>query len=296
MFDSIDSVEAALLARAYFSGREAATRVFLAQRLAKPLLVQGPEGCGKAALAEAVAASCGGSPWHLCCHGGITPDEALFAWDTGKQLLRLRQGESRGEAPGALEREVFTAPYLLKRPFLEALSAPSEAVPVLLIEDIDLAPEAFQTWLAGVVADWSVEVPHLGLVRAVAPPLTFLTCVSGVGTGSLARASLFLELSYASFETETEILLAKVAGLSRGLAAQVAHAAGHLRGLPLRAPPGVGESLDLARALLSLRAQTLSAETLDQVLGCALKHHDDLATARAGGLARFTRPAIDRSG
>lgn len=291
MLDSIDAVEMALRGHGYHAGRDLATRVFLARRLGKPLLLHGPAGSGRTSLAETLTLAQGFTLHRLVCHQSITPEEALFAWDTGLQVLHLRQAELAGRP--LAERDVFTARYLLKRPLLEALTGPEPSA--MLIEDVDRAPEAFQAWLAGVLSGGAVDVPHLGPVRPAQLPQAFLSATRAV-TGELARACLVADLSYPPFEAEVEILVARVSGLPRAVAGQIAVFMARLREEQLRLPPGVEESIDLARAVLALQAPTLTTEVLDQALGCALRHPGDLAAVRAAGLARFARRSVDVTG
>jgi MoxR-like ATPase len=242
--------------------------------LEKPVLVEGPAGVGKTESAKALAAVLGTRLIRLQCYEGLDTLTALYEWNYPRQMLRIRLSEAQGGALENREAEIFGEEFLLKRPLLEAIT--EERSPVLLIDEVDRADEAFEAFLLEVLAEWQVTIPELGTIRARQTPHVILTSNrTRALSDALRRRCLFLWLPYPSLEEEIAILHARIPGLPARLADQIARAMQVFRGLPLQKAPGVAESLDWARALVALHREHLDAASLAQTAGCVLKVHED---------------------
>ena len=253
-----------------------ATALEIMLALQKPLLIEGPAGVGKTESAKVLADALDARLIRLQCYEGLDAMAALYEWNYPRQMLHARLSESTGATIAQREAEIFSESYLLKRPLLEALT--EERAPVLLIDEVDRADEAFEAYLLEVLAEWQVTIPELGTIRARHRPHVILTSNrTRELSDALRRRCLYLWLPYPTLEQEIEILRARVPGLSERLADRIAHLMQVLRGLPLQKAPGVAESLDWAMALMSLHREHLDTRTLEQTLGCVLKVHEDRA-------------------
>ena len=251
-----------------------ATALEIMLALQKPLLIEGPAGVGKTESGKVLAEVLEARLIRLQCYEGLDAMAALYEWNYPRQMLHARLSESTGATIAQREAEIFSEPYLLRRPLLEALT--EDRSPVLLIDEVDRADEAFEAYLLEVLAEWQVTIPELGTIRARHRPHVILTSNrTRELSDALRRRCLYLWLPYPSLEQEVEILRARVPGLSERLADRIAHLMQVLRGLPLQKAPGVAESLDWAMALMSLHREHLDARTLEQTLGCVLKVHED---------------------
>jgi MoxR-like ATPase len=250
-----------------------ATALEIMLALQKPLLIEGPAGVGKTESAKVLADALETRLIRLQCYEGLDAMAALYEWNYPRQMLHARLSEATGATIAQREAEIFSESYLLKRPLLEALT--EERAPVLLIDEVDRADEAY---LLEVLAEWQVTIPELGTIRARHRPHVILTSNrTRELSDALRRRCLYLWLPYPTLEQEIEILRARVPGLSERLADRIAHLMQVLRGLPLQKAPGVAESLDWAMALMSLHREHLDTKTLEQTLGCVLKVHEDRA-------------------
>jgi MoxR-like ATPase len=291
MFDSIDDVAARLAAQEYFADRAIATTVFLAARLNKPLFLEGEAGVGKTEIAKALAATLRTRLIRLQCYEGLDASHALYEWNYARQLLRIKLAEAGHESTVALEREIFSEEYLVRRPLLEALSSEGGNPPVLLIDEVDRADEAFEAFLLEVLSDFQVTIPELGTIRASRPPLVILTSNRTREIhDALKRRCLYLWIGYPTFERELEIVRAKVPGLDATLAASLCRFMQRAREEEFYKRPGVAETLDWGLAMVVLHADHLDRDVVDATLGCIFKHTDDIELFRSRDLYnRFAR-------
>ncbi|MEZ5319139.1 MAG: MoxR family ATPase [Vicinamibacterales bacterium] len=280
----------------FIVGEPFATALQLVLALEKPLLIEGPAGVGKTESAKTLAEVLGTRLIRLQCYEGLDALTALYEWNYPRQLLHIRLAEARGESADQQESEIFSDRFLLKRPLLEAIT--QDRSPVLLIDEIDRADEAFEAFLLEVLAEWQVTIPELGTIRARHKPAVILTSNrTRELSDALRRRCLFYWLPYPTLEEEVAILHARVPGVSARLARQVADVMQVLRGLDLQKAPGVAESLDWAMALMSLHRDHLDADALAQTIGCILKVREDhgvLASHREALSAAMDGPSADR--
>jgi len=253
-----------------------ATALQLTLALGKPLLVEGPAGVGKTESAKVLAEVLDARLIRLQCYEGLDAMSALYEWNYPRQMLHARLTEADGSTLEQREAQIFSERFLLKRPLLDAIT--QDRSPVLLVDEVDRADEAFEAFLLEVLGEWQVTIPELGTIRARHRPAVILTSNrTRELSDALRRRCLFLWLPYPTLEQEIDILHTRVPGLSDRLAEQIARLMHVLRGLSLQKAPGVAESLDWALALMSLHRDHLDAATLEQTIGCVLKVHEDRA-------------------
>jgi MoxR-like ATPase len=276
-FASIDDVKAKLASAGYLASDAIATTVFLASELGKPLLVEGPAGVGKTALATAVAASCGTELVRLQCYEGVDEARALYEWNHAKQLLRITAG--RGETWDQARDDIFSEEFLLARPLLTAIR--SEHPTVLLIDETDKADVEIEGLLLEVLGEFQVTVPELGTITAKHRPFVVLTSnATRELSEALRRRCLFLHVDFPDTALEEEIIRLTVPGLDATLAESLVRVVNALRAMPLRKAPSVSETIDWARTLVALGADLIDDEIVKDSLGVILKHRDDLEKAR----------------
>ncbi|MFD8010974.1 AAA family ATPase [Streptomyces sp. NPDC058955] len=277
-FGSVDEVAERLAATGYLASPAIATTVFLADRLGKPLLVEGPAGVGKTQLAKAVTEATGARLVRLQCYEGVDESRALYEWNHAKQLLRITAG--RGESWDETRTDIFSEEFLLPRPLLTAIR--SEEPTVLLVDETDKADVEVEGLLLEVLGDFQVTVPELGTITAARRPFTVLTSnASRELSEALRRRCLFLHIGFPEEELERRIVTLKVPGLDAALAASVVRTVGALRAMDLRKVPSVSETIDWARTLLALGAERLDERVVRETLGVLLKHQDDIVRAGA---------------
>ncbi|WP_411759727.1 AAA family ATPase [Streptomyces tunisiensis] len=278
MFTSVDDVSTRLAETGYLASPAVATTVFLAARLGKPLLVEGPAGVGKTELAKAVARACDARLVRLQCYEGVDESRALYEWNHAKQLLRISAG--RGETWDEARTDIFSEEFLLPRPLLTAIRGDDPKV--LLIDETDKADVEIEGLLLEVLGDFQVTVPELGTVTAIRRPFTVLTSnATRELSEALRRRCLFLHIGFPDAELERRIVRLKVPGIDAALAESVVRVVGALRAMDLRKAPSVAETVDWARTLLALGASALDATVVRDSLGVVLKHQDDIQKAAA---------------
>jgi MoxR-like ATPase len=248
--------------------------------LEKPLLIEGPAGVGKTESAKALSEILGTRLIRLQCYEGLDASSALYEWNYPKQLLRIRMTEHESMPVAAREAQIFAEDFLLRRPLLDAIL--QDRTPVLLIDEIDRADEAFEAFLLEVLGEFQVTIPELGTIRAKERPAVVLTSNRARElSDALRRRCLYLWLDYPAPEREAAILRARVPGIDARLAAQIAALMRLLREQPFSKVPGVAEALDWALALVRLHRDAVDEATLELTRGCLLKSQEDWDLLRA---------------
>lgn len=296
---STDVVRDALIAHDYLIDEGLTTAVFLALTLQRPLLLEGEAGVGKTELAKVLAEARGSELIRLQCYEGIDAAQAVYDWDYARQLLHLRAAEASGEAAGAgtkaLESQLYSEQFLLKRALLRAIEPTTGASPVLLIDEIDRADDEFEAYLLEVLSDFQITVPELGTFRADNPPVVILTSNRTRDVhDALKRRCLYHWVEHPTFDREVAIVKLRVPGVGVNLARQVAGAVEALRGLQLYKPPGIAETIDWATALGRLGTTELNDEVVEITLGTVLKYREDLERVRETGVAALVKQALER--
>ena len=282
-FASLDEVRGGLKDVGYLADESISGVVYLADRLAKPVLVEGPAGTGKTQLAKSVAELTGARLIRLQCYEGLDESKALYEWNYRKQLLRIQAGEhGQGEVEGPswkeLEEDIFSEDFLLARPLLEAIRA--EDPVVLLVDEVDRVELETEALLLEILSEYQVSIPELGTVRATQLPMVFLTSNNTRELSeALKRRCLYLHIDYPDLEREREIVRARVPGISEELSDQVARIVRSLRTLELRKAPSVSETLDWARTLVLLGVETIDAAGAKDTLHILLKYQADIDRA-----------------
>ena len=275
-FDSPKAVVEALTGADYLPDERIAQVVFLAERLDKPVLVEGPAGVGKTELAKAVATITGRPLIRLQCYEGLDDAKALYEWNYKKQLLRIQSDVDHDW--DSISHDIFSEEFLLARPLLEAIRSPEPVV--LLIDEVDRVEVETEALLLEILSDFQVSIPELGTMHATTQPMVFLTSNNTRELSeALKRRCLFLHIDYPDANREKEILSARVPGLSDHLAKQVAQVARSIRGLDLKKAPSVSETIDWARTLLALSVEDVDEEVLGDTLHVLLKHQTDIEKA-----------------
>jgi MoxR-like ATPase len=279
-FADVADVTTRLSAAGYLPDHQIATTVFLADRLGKPLLVEGPAGVGKTELAKAMATATGAELIRLQCYEGLDEARALYEWNYKKQLLRISAAGSGGADWDTVHDDVFGEEFLLARPLLTAIRRTEPTV--LLIDETDKADVEVEGLLLEVLSDFQVTIPELGTITAVRRPMVVLTSnATRELSEALKRRCLYLALDYPSAEREREIVLSRVPDLAPGLADQLVRTVRALRALELKKAPSISETLDWAQTLLALGLDTLDESAMRSTLGVVLKHASDQARAAA---------------
>ncbi|HVM33868.1 MAG TPA: MoxR family ATPase [Actinomycetota bacterium] len=287
-FSSAEETRRRLELTGYLADEDLATVVMLADRLSKPLLVEGPAGVGKTELAKALATALALPLVRLQCYEGVDEAKTLYEWNYKKQLLRIQAGSD--ETWTDLEEDIFSEPFLLERPVLKAIRSPEPVV--LLIDEVDKLDIEAEALLLEVLSDWQITIPELGTVSARRIPFVVLTSNNDRELSeALKRRCLFFYLDYPEPAREKAIVLARVPELPETLAAQVVAIVRSIRELELKKPPSIAETLDWATTLLHLNVSTLDDTTIAKTLPVLIKFQSDLEKA-----GRHLKIAPDHSG
>jgi MoxR-like ATPase len=287
---SLEEIHDGLARLKYFTTTRVETAIFLAVRLGKPLLTEGPAGAGKTEIGKVLAALLETELVRLQCYEGLDEARALYEWNYQKQLLRIQNDQAANRAWEDVSEHIFSRDYLLERPLLRAITAPHRVV--LLIDEIDKADEEFEAFLLEVLSDFQVTVPELGTVRTEHPPVVVLTSNRARELSeALRRRCLHVYIDFPGPAIEATIVAEKVPGLDAALAAHVARFVAGLRKLELRKAPSIAETLDWARALVALGVREIDPAVVRSTEGLLFKHEEDArkAQGKIAGLIASSR-------
>ncbi|MBO9470127.1 MoxR family ATPase [Endozoicomonas sp. G2_2] len=278
-FDSPEALDAALVDQAYITDSELRMTLYLAMALGKPLLVEGPAGVGKTEIARALAAALDTRLIRLQCYEGLDAAQALYEWDYPRQLLEIRLQEAAGASVDTLRASLYSDDFLLERPLLAALRR--SPPPVLLVDELDRADEAFESFLLEILSEWQISIPEYGTVRAAVPPVVVIT---GNRTRALAEATrrrcLYLWLDYPDRAKERAVLERRLPGIDTTLADAIVDYLAWARGQDLLKTPGLSETLDWAAALIEIGAADLDNAQVPATLGALFKDPADIDAMR----------------
>ncbi len=275
VFKSIEDLQQQLADHEYLIDYNTATIVYLAIKLQKPIFVEGPAGVGKTQLAKTLAATMNKELIRLQCYEGLDETKALYEWNYQKQLLRLHLDSAHEVSWQDAKQNIFTFEFLLARPLLKSLLA-DEGV-VLLLDEIDKSDEEFESFLLEILSDYQITIPEMGTIKAKNIPLAILTSNNTrLFSDALKRRCIHLYLDYPTFERELEILHLKVPGIKPALACQVVCFVQSVREQKLKKSPSIAESIDWARALLSLGIESIDEKIIDSTLSILLKYQGDI--------------------
>ena len=290
---SIDEMISALAKQNYICGRDLGTVGFLALDLGMPLFLEGEAGVGKTEIAKALAAMLGRKLIRLQCYEGLDTASALYDWNFAGQMIAIRTAEASGQSDrGALQKELFSEDFLIRRPLLDALETQAEGPPVLLIDEIDRTDEPFEAFLLEILSDFQVTIPELGVIKAEEPPIVILTSNRTREVhDALKRRCLYHWVDYPDFDRELEILQARVPTATEVLSKEIVAFVHKLRGQDMFKSPGVAESIDWARCLVALDAVALSPDLITDTVGALLKYQDDIAKIAGAETTRMLNEA-----
>ena len=288
---SVPETQALLARGGYLAGEALGTAVFLALKLQRPLLLEGEPGTGKTELAKVLAATLDRPLVRLQCYEGLDLASAAYEWNYSRQLLHIRASEAAGErlSTTALERDIYTGDYLLKRPLLQALELSAEGrAPVLLIDELDRADEPFEAFLLEILGDYQLTIPELGTIAATSPPITILTSNRTREVHDAVRRRCFYHwIDFPSADRERDILALKVPEAPAELTRQVVAFVQSLRQMDLYKTPGIAEAINWAQALATLDCVALESSSVNSTLGTLLKYQDDIARIQGSEAARL---------
>jgi MoxR-like ATPase len=281
---TIDETLDLLTGADYVADRSLATVLFLSLRMKRPLFLEGEAGVGKTEIAKVLADALGRRLIRLQCYEGLDVSSAVYEWNYAAQMIEIRMEEAAGKVDrSAMERNVFSEKYLIRRPVLDALTGKAGAAPVFLIDELDRTDEAFEAFLLEILSDFQVTVPELGTIKAEEPPIVIITTNRTREIhDALKRRCLYHWVDYPNAERELEIVRRKVPQANSRLSAEVVSFIQKLRQIELFKAPGVAETIDWAGALTELDKVALDPETVSDTIGVLLKYQDDIARIGAG--------------
>ncbi len=286
---SVEDTVALLAGQNYLADRTLATTVFLALRLGRPLFLEGEAGVGKTEIAKVLSAALGRRLERLQCYEGLDVASAVYEWNYLRQMIDIRLAEATGKVDrDSLAKDVFSEPYLIRRPLLRALDADAGGAPVLLIDELDRADEPFEAYLLELLSDFQVTIPEIGRIAAKSPPIVIITSNRTREIhDALKRRCFYHWVDYPDAARERDILRTKVPGADETLSRQVVAFVQELRKRDLFKLPGIAETLDWANALIELDAVELEPGAVDGTLGMLLKYQDDILRMRQGEAAQL---------
>ncbi len=282
-FSSIDGICEQLKRNRYITDQSLATVVYLSYHLHKPIFLEGEPGVGKTEVALVLAELLATRLIRLQCYEGLDAGSALYEWNYPKQLLRIKMDEQCSQSPEKMGQVIYTEPYLIKRPLLEAIMSSQENTPVLLIDELDRADEEFEAFLLEILSDFQVSIPEIGTLKATHKPMVVITSNRTREIhDALKRRCLFHWIDYPDLDKELKIIQARLPDIDESLAHQVAIFMQNIRRQDLLKKPGISETLDWAEALLKLNRNVLDEETVEITLGCILKYREDIQKFKTG--------------
>lgn len=290
---SVDDTLKLLGSRGYFAERSLATVLYLSLRMGRPLFLEGEAGVGKTEIAKVLSASLGRKLIRLQCYEGLDVSSAVYEWNSAAQMIAIRLAEASGDTDREqLSSDIFAEKYLVKRPLLQALEPDTAGAPVLLIDELDRADEAFEAYLLEILSDFQVTIPEFGTVKAPSPPIVIITSNRTREIhDALKRRCLYHWVDYPSSERELAIVKSRVPGISAKLSAQVVDFVQALRNQDFYKAPGVAETLDWATALTELDARALTPQVVGDTIGTLLKYQDDIARLQGDALMKVVTEA-----
>lgn len=290
----VDAIVSGFERLGYIADRSLATALYLVTKLRKPILVEGHAGLGKTEVAKVLASYLGTRLIRLQCYEGLDVSSAVYEWNYQKQLLAIKIEEGSDRTVEEKEKHIFSREFLLERPLLQSILV-EDASPVLLIDEIDRADEAFEAFLLELLSDYQITIPEMGTIHAKHVPHVVLTSNRSRELGdALKRRCLYQWIDYPSLEKEMKIVRTRLPGVEQELARQVVGYVQAVRGLNLSKPPGVAETLDCAEALLALGKLRLDAAAIEETLGCISKSVEDGAKIRSAGLGKIAAESLGR--
>jgi MoxR-like ATPase len=283
----VDAIVSGFERLGYVTDRSLATAVYLVTKLRKPILVEGHAGLGKTEVAKVLASFLGTRLIRLQCYEGLDVSSAVYEWNYQKQLLAIKVQEGSDKTVEEKERHIFSREFLLERPLLQSILVEDRS-PVLLIDEIDRADEAFEAFLLELLSDYQITIPEMGTVHAKHVPYVVLTSNRSRELGdALKRRCLYQWIDYPSLGKEMKIVRTRLPDIEEELACQVVGYVQSVRGLNLSKPPGVAETLDCAAALLALGKARLDKDAIEQTLGCISKSVEDGAKIKTAGIEKI---------
>ena len=285
---SVDATAALLAGERYVADRSLATAVFLALKLGRPLFLEGEAGVGKTEIAKVLASGLGRRLIRLQCYEGLDVASAVYEWNYARQMLEIRLAEAGQASREEIQRDIFDARFLIKRPLLQALEADAGGAPVLLIDELDRTDEPFEAYLLEVLSDFQVTIPEIGTIKAAEPPIVIVTSNRTREIhDALKRRCFYHWVDYPTAARELEILAVKAPDAGEALSREVVGFVQALRKMDLFKQPGVAETIDWAEALMQLDVLELSPHAINDTLGVLLKYQDDIARIQGSEAARL---------
>jgi MoxR-like ATPase len=292
MIDSVNDIAAGFERLGYVADRALATALFLLMKLRKPILIEGPAGVGKTEVAKVLSRLLNTDLIRLQCYEGLDASSSLYEWNYQKQLLAIKIHDSAPESAEEKEKHIFGSDFLLSRPLLKSITA-EQSSPVLLVDEVDRADEAFEAFLLELLSDFQISIPEMGTIKAKHIPHVVLTSNrTRELSDALKRRCLYHWIPYPTVEKEIRIVRAKLPGIEELLSVQVVRFVQAIRQKRLHKLPGVVETLDCAAALVSLGKDKLNPEAVEETLGCVLKTAEDMDRIRSEGIESILSQAL----
>jgi len=281
-FSAIEAIQQQLESNRYISDQSLATVIYLSYHLNKPIFLEGEPGVGKTEVAIVLSQILESRLIRLQCYEGLDANSALYEWNYPKQLLRIKMDEHSDKSPEEIGHVIYSEPYLIKRPLLEAIVSSEADNPVLLIDELDRADEEFEAFLLEILSDFQVSIPEVGTIKATRKPLVVITSNRTRDIhDALKRRCLYHWIDYPDLEKEKLIIRARIPKIEEALAVQVAGFMQTIRQEDLMKKPGISETLDWAEALIKLNQGVLNEAIVEQTLGCILKYREDIQKFRS---------------